>query len=209
MLAVFTANIRWVNSKLAKTLKTKLALTGETARVILRWDDRWGGASIDLDIYLWDTTLEEFVAGGEDYQTGQAGHIPSERVRHELVDGRQYDIVVVHRRGRVPDWVQVTTRNTSTIQHHTRTGSINNPSESANSGMLAVGAAHYWNTNSIADYSSRGPTPDGRVKPEIVGTACAQTASYELRPPGTLVETTAGSPAPARPRPTWQGWRPW
>ena len=45
-------------------------------------------------------------------------------------------------------------------------------------GMLAVGATHYWDTHTIADYSSRGPTPDGRVKPDIVSTACGQTASY-------------------------------
>ena len=119
----------------------------------------------------------------EDYQTGQAGHDPLELVTHELVEGRLYEIVVVHRSGRVPDWVQVVARGPVNIEHLTENGSINNPSESANRGMLAVGATHYWDTHTIADYSSRGPTPDGRVKPDIVGTACGETASYEPRPP--------------------------
>ena len=44
--------------------------------------------------------------------------------------------------------------------------------------MLAVGATHYWNTNAIAPYSSRGPTLDGRTKPDITGIDCAlSTAS--------------------------------
>ena len=58
-------------------------------------------------------------------------------------------------------------------------GSITNPAESANPGMLAVGAAPWYDVNTIEPYSSRGPTPDGRVKPDIVGADCGETA---LRP---------------------------
>ena len=44
-----------------------------------------------------------------------------------------------------------------------------------------MGAAHYWETDTaVTSYSSRGPTPDGRIKPDIVGTDCAATVSYEL-----------------------------
>ena len=159
-----------------------LGLAGEV-RVILRWDDRWRVASSDLDLLLWDTVAQTYVARSEDYQTGQTGQIPLEIIDHELVEERLYLIVVIHRSGRVPDWVQVVARGDVIIEHYTGNGSINNPSESANTGMLAVGASHYWDTNTIADYSSRGPTPDGRVKPDVVGTACAETATYELEPP--------------------------
>ena len=159
-----------------------LGLGGENT-IFLRWDDRWNGASSDLDLLLWDTIRGEYVARSESYQTGQVGHDPWERVRHEMVRGRLYQIVVAHRSGRVPDWVQVVARRLQKIEHFTENGSINNPSESANDGMLAVGATHYWNTNAIAEYSSQGPTPDGRIKPDIVGTACAEADSYELEPP--------------------------
>ena len=47
--------------------------------------------------------------------------------------------------------------------------------------MLAVGAAHWNDTGTLETYSSRGPTRDGRVKPEIVGVDCGETA---LRPLG-------------------------
>ena len=149
-------------------------------RVILRWDDRWGGASSDLGLFLWDPIRSEFVARSDESQTGQAADIPLEIVNHELVEARLYEIVVVHRSGRVPDWVQVMVRGADNIEHYTENGSINNPSESANPGMLAVGAAHYYDTDTIASYSSRGPTPDGRIKPDIVGTACAESASHEV-----------------------------
>ena len=55
---------------------------------------------------------------------------------------------------------------------------MGNPEESRNSGLLAVGATHYWDTNTIASYSSRGPTIDGRTKPEITGVACGRSTIY-------------------------------
>ena len=151
--------------------------------VQLRWDDRWSGASSDLDLLLWDTVAQRFVARSQNFQSGSSFHIPFEALRHRLVDGRKYSIVVTHLSGGVPDWVQANVfagniRN-GTIEHYTGEGSISSPAESANLGMLAVGAAHYWDIHTIADYSSRGPTPDGRVKPDIVGADCGQAASYE------------------------------
>ena len=46
--------------------------------------------------------------------------------------------------------------------------------------MLAVGAAHWSNVHTIEPYSSRGPTPDSRVKPDIVGADCGATALISL-----------------------------
>ena len=46
--------------------------------------------------------------------------------------------------------------------------------------MLAVGAAPWYNARTIEDYSSGGPTPDDRVKPDIVGAACGETALQPL-----------------------------
>ena len=66
------------------------------------------------------------------------------------------------------------------LEYYTEERSIGVPADSSNPGLLAVGATHYWDTNTITFYSSRGPTNDGRIKPDIVGTACAQTATYDL-----------------------------
>ena len=53
------------------------------------------------------------------------------------------------------------------------------PAESANAGLLAVGASPFYDTNSVEFFSSQGPTPDGRIKPEIVGIDCAASVFYE------------------------------
>ena len=48
------------------------------------------------------------------------------------------------------------------------------------SGAMAVGAIHPWDwvDGRIADYSSRGPTTDGRVKPDITAPSGVSTESY-------------------------------
>ena len=152
---------------------------GDSELLQLRWDDSWDGASSDLDIGLFDFTQNSYVLITEDRQTGQAGDVPQELLQYQLVEGRLYGITVIHRSGEIPDWIQLQRYSGIDISYHTISGSITNPAESANLGMLTVGATHYWDTHTIAPYSSRGPTPDGRVKPDIVGTACAETESYE------------------------------
>ena len=159
--------------------------------VDLRWEDNWvledgtlGGAASNLDVFVVDGATNNIVASSRDPQSGGLGHIPQElfglRSFSEPPTGSSYYIVISLVEGEPPDWVQLTLGHLGPgLQYHTLQGSIKNPAEGKNPGMLAVGAAHYWDTHTIADYSSRGPTPDGRVKPDIVGTACGETASYE------------------------------
>ena len=65
------------------------------------------------------------------------------------------------------------------LEYYTSSGSITNPAESANPGLLAVGAAPYYDIDSIEPFSSQGPAPDGRLKPDIVGVDCAASVTYE------------------------------
>ena len=152
---------------------------GDRLVVQLRWDDSWGGASTDLDLGIQETT--RLVAASVDPQSGGAGHIPREVIVGNVLRSGEYGVIVEHASGGVPDWIQLMVWRVPSIQHYTGNGSIGNPSESANLGMLAVGAAHWDDVRAIEPYSSRGPTPDSRrrVKPDIVGAACGATA---LRP---------------------------
>ena len=79
----------------------------------------------------------------------------------------------------MPDWIQLTYWGSGSFEHATGRGSIGNPAESANAGLLAVGAAPFYDINTIEPFSSQGPTPDGRTKPEIVGIDCAASVTYE------------------------------
>ncbi len=159
---------------------------GERVTVQLRWEDDWDGAATDLDLYLYNIATGMFTrAKSEDEQSGEIGQVPLEGFWFTLDgDSNAHGIVIGHYSGDIPDWIQVMVWGAGDIEYHTGKSSITNPGESANPGLLAVGAAHYYDTNTIASYSSRGPTPDERAepKPDIVGTACAETASYSPRP---------------------------
>jgi Subtilase family/Bacterial Ig domain len=64
--------------------------------------------------------------------------------------------------------------------------SLPTPGDAA--GALAVGAAH-WRDDQIAPYSSRGPTDDGRAKPELVA-----PSSTDVSPGIAMVGTSASAP---------------
>ena len=158
---------------------------GEKIVIDLRWDDRWGGATIDLDFFVvrHDPQSGEdlIVRQSENPQMGNKGDIPYERLTWLSRGGGEYGIRVVKRSGAAPQWVQLVLVNGKKIDHSTQQRSINSPAESANLGMLAVGAAPWYDVRSIESYSSRGPTPDGRVKPDIVGATCAEASLAPLR----------------------------
>ena len=149
--------------------------------VQLRWEDSWGGASTDLDLHLYNKNTREVVFSSDTEQSGESNHIPFEMFSFTaLIDSEDFGIFVSHYSGGVPDWIQLVVWSAGSIEHHTENGSITNPAESANPGMLAVGAAPWYDVNTIEPYSSRGPTPDGRVKPDIVGADCGETALTPL-----------------------------
>ena len=145
-------------------------------RVQLRWEDSWSGANRDFDLLIWDFATSDIVDYSFDPQQGRVGQVPFESLSYLVPNDGRYAVVVVHEGGSTPEWIQLTVRGVGSIEHYTGTGSIANPAESSNPGMLAVGAAHWSNVRTIEPYSSRGPTPDRRVKPDIVGADCGATA---------------------------------
>ena len=155
----------------------------------LRWDDTWGGADTDLDMYLIDRTTGDLFdlpagwgfVGSRVEQSGASDHEPYELFSFRApIDSSNTGIIIVHDSGPVPGWVQLEMfSGRGGLGIPTLTGSIGNPAESANPGLLAVGAAPFYDINSIEPFSSQGPTPDGRTKPDIVGIDCAESVSYE------------------------------
>ena len=149
----------------------KEEITGSRGtRLQLRWADRWGGATRDLDLYLYRNG--QIAKKSTDHQAGGPGDRPRERI--SIGDDAEYKVKVVTRGDNLPQWIQLVVWR-SRLDQYTESGSINNPAESTNPGLLTVGAAHWRTPNTIESYSSRGPTPDGRVKPDLVGAACGET----------------------------------
>lgn len=189
-------------------------LGGFTAQ--LRWDDSWGGASSDLDLYLVSLSgstfrLSDAVAFSEEVQFGRTTDIPYERISldyGDIPDG-VYCLAVNRHAGAAPAWVQILVWGAaSALQHYTPAHSIGNPAESANAGLLAVGATgrnagsddnsfdNPFDTTIIEPFSSQGPTLDDRIKPDIVGADAGQSVTYrsERNPNGYFFGTSQASP---------------
>ena len=144
---------------------------------ILRWEGNWFGAEKDLILLLYDSR-GQVVMRSDDFQLGRFGDTPFELLRYTPLASETYYLAVAHAAGDVPEWVQLQAFGGEILQFHTPGGSITSPAESANPGLLAVGAARWDNVNSIQYFSSRGPTPDGRIKPDIIGADRVETHRY-------------------------------
>ena len=156
--------------------------------VQLRWDGLWGGQTSDLDLYVYDAG-GRIVKRSLNPQKGGAGHNPYEVVRPAA--GENTIIQVANRSATPPSWMQVVVWR-GDIGESSQNGSITNPGESSHPGMLTVGAAHWQRTDTIEDYSSRGPAPDGRIKPDVVGADCGETAL--MGPDAPFCGTSQSSP---------------
>ena len=147
----------------------------------LRWDDAWGGANSDLDLYLNRIGVPAAVASSEDEQAGAADDIPYESISFDygIHPNGAYCLSIRHQSGTAPARIQLQVWEVrGELQHYISASSIANPAESANPGMLAVGAARWSRASAIESFSSRGPTTDGRTKPDIVGADGGRSATY-------------------------------
>lgn len=143
----------------------------------LRWEGNWFGAEKDLILLLYDSR-GQVVRRSDNFQLGRRGDTPFEFLRYTPPASETYYLAVAHAAGDVPEWVQLQAFGGEVIQFHTPGGGITSPAESANPGLLAVGAARWDDVNTIEYFSSRGPTPDGRTKPDIVGADRVETHRY-------------------------------
>ncbi len=62
------------------------------------------------------------------------------------------------------------------LQYQTASGSYTIPADSPNA--IAVGAVDYSTPTTLESFSSRGPTQDGRIKPDLVAPDGVSTATY-------------------------------
>ncbi len=193
---VSSSSTRWQHWNGADYDNCMRLTAGEDFRVQLRWDDSWGGADTDLSMALWNSAFD-IVSSSRDPQTGGDSHIPYELIVYTPVTSGIYCLTVTTRNSTVPSWIQMQVLSASSfLLYHTEAGSIESPAESANPGLLAVGAAPWNDTLTIEEFSSQGPTPDGRIKPDIVGADRGRTVSYRSadNPDGAFPGTSQAAP---------------
>jgi pSer/pThr/pTyr-binding forkhead associated (FHA) protein/subtilisin family serine protease len=140
--------------------------------VALNWDD-WQNVTEDYDMYLFDSN-GDLVASAEDIQDGSPGQGAAEIITlNGIPEGIYYVSIKAHntRRPATFDLYTVGAEIEFPIAEH----SVCSPADAR--GSLTVGATEYRD-DSLAPYSSQGPTNDGRLKPEISAPAGVTNVTY-------------------------------
>ena len=158
------------------------ATEGQTIAVSLRWNDEWGLSGNDIDLYLYgdgnhdlpDNVVATSVnaQGGDDYPIESLSVIaPYSGTYHIAIfvwpgqDLEQDPPVQLHLYTFYHD-----------LEYQISEGSFLVPSDSPNA--LSVGAVP-WNAPDTLEYfSSRGPTDDGRTKPDLAAPDGVDNATY-------------------------------
>ena len=154
------------------------AEAGDEIRVFLTWND-WPTSQQDYDLHLTFVNSSgdlETVASSIDLQ-GVSGGTPVESIEYKVERSGEYGISVKSWDAR-PRRLKIWSLNHDFKEYSVAENSIGSPADAR--GAMSVGAVHfgYYDLGRIADYSSRGPTTDGRFKPELVAPSGVSTVSY-------------------------------
>ncbi|HSB56190.1 MAG TPA: S8 family serine peptidase [Nitrosopumilaceae archaeon] len=139
-----------------------LPVTNNGDFFIVAWND-WLETTNDYDLFYYDSNLTEIsgVSGAD--QTG--GDPPFESLSSPMSGGGC--LVLVSYSSAQDNLIQIDVGNNTLDESvRVRSNSLSTPADAA--GALTVGAINQ-ETDVLEDFSSSGPTDDGRLKPEICG----------------------------------------
>ena len=153
---------------------------GDEIFVALTWDD-WPITNQNYDLYLYFINSSEDLEQVDESTDVQdsSGGFPSEWIEYKAQESGNYGIAV---RGldAQPRRLKIWLPDHDFSEFAVAKSSIEVPADAR--GSMSVGAIYhgsgYWNAGRIEDYSSRGPTTDGRIKPELVAPTGVSTVSY-------------------------------
>ena len=150
----------------------------------LRWDDPWGSSANDYDLFLYRDGDTSPVASSENWQTGDSD--PLEIIYYAPPAQSVYHVAISKQPGALPRALELFSYNHD-FHYQTITSSLLVPADSL--GSLTVGAT-YWQDDALEDYSSQGPTRDGRIKPDLAAPDGVNSAWYT----GGFYGTSASAP---------------
>lgn len=141
--------------------------------VALKWDG-WPGTAVDYDLYLVRDADTVPVASSTTAQTGTQP--PTELLCYgNPVPGRAYGIAIRGHEAASAPRLDLFVYPSPNLEYQVAEGSVTEPGSSA--AALTAGAI-CWQNDGLEPYSSRGPTIDGRLKPDLVAPAWVSSFSY-------------------------------
>ena len=167
--------------------QTFCADKGELVVLHLSWNETWGYAAQDYDLYILNSS-GGVVTGSVNPQAGSFGHIPFEGVGFLAPYTDCFYIVITKYNATKPVHFELYS------WYHELLEKVENSSlcvEATAFGSIAAGAVGCRDCLTLEPYSSRGPTNDGRLKPDYVGPDCVSTCAYY---PYAFCGTSAATP---------------
>jgi hypothetical protein len=150
--------------------------TNGVVAVVLQWNDNWGASSNNYDLFLFNHLTGAQVAASASIQNGNDN--PIETLSYQNTTGAPawFDIAVVKSSGSVrtldmfviPISGGTLLPNSAVHNYNTLSSSVPNQGD-ARDGVISVGAIDAADSghDTIELFSSRGPTADSRLKPDI------------------------------------------
>ncbi|MEJ2212319.1 MAG: S8 family serine peptidase, partial [Anaerolineae bacterium] len=142
----------------------------------LNWDD-WRSVSEDYDLFLYDNE-GELLASSEDIQNGQPGQAAAEVIVGNGVPEGVYYLTIKGDNTTRAGMLDLYTLGAA-VEFPVAGHSLGSPADAF--GAMAVGATEYAD-DSLATYSSQGPSNDGRLKPEMSAPAGVSSVTYAPQP---------------------------
>lgn len=160
--------------------------SGSEANIWMSWDD-WDDTDDDYDLYILDGD-GNVIGGSTTTQDGSTSAAPREIYTNTSVNEPIYLAIQRENAEGNADF-DIWFRGDLTPQYWTAERSVTNPGVGAD--VLTVGAVPYYDPSTIESFSSRGPTIDGRLKPDIVAPDRVSTSAYS---PDSFPGTSAAAP---------------
>ena len=186
---------RWIAFDGASDIDNKLH--GYPGTIDLRWHHSTD-PNTDLNLYVYDGSgIARRVS--EDNQWNAMYPKSTERIEFGSIpsSGGPYKVRITVNSTTIPEFIQLTVDQNGVLGHKNPNMSLGSPADSANPGMRAVGAIykHPFEGYQILPESSRGPTTDGRHKPDIMGLSGVSTGPLPGNTaPATFWGTSAAAP---------------
>lgn len=140
----------------------------------LKWD-AWPATNQDFDFYLGRDSDVAIVAGSANDQTSSP-EMPTEGFCYTNTGVAQtFSFLIDRYSATTAPRLDIFVTIGDALEHGTVEGSVIEPATAP--GALAVGAI-CWQNDSLEPFSSRGPTIDGRTKPDIVGSSSVSSGIY-------------------------------
>jgi subtilisin family serine protease len=155
---------------------TILLGAGQQTCISLKWDN-WPVTALDYDLYLARASDGVPVLWSANAQTGTQP--PTESLCHFNGTGSAQLYAIAIRRhataALAAPRIDLFVYPGPNLEHQVADGSVTEPGSS--SFALAVGAV-CWQSGALEPFSSRGPTIDGRMKPDLAGPDWVSSFSY-------------------------------